>query len=325
MSTAVFRPRIAKPEAGNKYYITKDKGGYSNAIQGSPTDPDCNVLANCVGYAYGRFNEIGGYGYCRYLSPVNAEKFIQYAGGLEVGQTPKLGACMVWQKGNTISGDDGAGHVAIVEKVISATQVVTSESGYGSSKYFWTQTRNKGSGNWGMGATYKFLGFIYNPAVADGSVAAGANSGSAGDSTHNTTVPTEPLKFKAGDIVEFTGNTHFANSCASSGPACTPGKVKITSVFKNGYHQYHVIGVADGGSSAHGWVDAQDVRACDADIATEPSGNEDITHTVKRGDTLWAIAERYLGNGTRYQEIMQLNGLTSTIIQIGAVLKIPSK
>lgn len=162
--TTAFKKRTTKPEAGNKYYITKAKGGYSGAIQGKPTDPDCDVLANCVGYAYGRFNEIGGYGYCKYLSPVNAEKFIQYAGGLEVGQTPKLGACMVWKKGNTLSGDDGAGHVAIVEQIISPTQVVTSESGY-NSKAFWTQTRNKGAGNWGMGAGYAFLGFIYNPAV----------------------------------------------------------------------------------------------------------------------------------------------------------------
>jgi hypothetical protein len=55
-----FTPRLTKPEAGNKYYITKAKGGWSTAIVGCPTDPDCNVLHNCVGYAFGRFNEIIG-------------------------------------------------------------------------------------------------------------------------------------------------------------------------------------------------------------------------------------------------------------------------
>jgi hypothetical protein len=146
-------------------------GGYSNAIKGSPTDPDCDVLANCVGYAYGRFNEIGNYGCCKYLAPVNAENFIQYKGSCEVGQTPRLGACMVWQKGATLSGSDGAGHVAIVEKVVSDTEVYTSESGYGCSRPFWNQTRKKGSdGNWGAGAGYKFLGFIYNPAVTGNTV-----------------------------------------------------------------------------------------------------------------------------------------------------------
>ena len=160
---ATFKPRLTKPEKGNKYYITKANGGYSYAIKGKPTDPDCDVLSNCVGYAYGRFNEIGGYGYCKYLAPVNAENFIQYKGNLEVGQTPKLGACMVWRKGNTLSNSDGAGHVAIVEKIISDTQIVTSESGWNSTA-FWTKTRNKGNGNWGAGSGYTFLGFIYNPA-----------------------------------------------------------------------------------------------------------------------------------------------------------------
>ena len=65
-----FKMRTSKPEAGNKYYITKANGGYSDAIKGSPTDKDCDVLSNCVGYAYGRFNEIGGYGYCKYLKPL---------------------------------------------------------------------------------------------------------------------------------------------------------------------------------------------------------------------------------------------------------------
>ena len=48
---AVFQPRTTKPEAGNKYYITRENGGYSDAIKGNPTDKDCDVLANCVGYA----------------------------------------------------------------------------------------------------------------------------------------------------------------------------------------------------------------------------------------------------------------------------------
>ena len=164
----MFKMRTTKPEKGNKYYTRKANGGYSNAIKGSPADGDCDVLANCVGYAYGRFNEIGGYGCCKYLAPVNAENFMQYKGPCKTGQTPRLGACMVWQKGSTLSGSDGAGHVAIVEKVISATEVITSESGWGASKPFWTQTRKKGSnGNWGAGSGYKFLGFIYNPAVPE--------------------------------------------------------------------------------------------------------------------------------------------------------------
>lgn len=183
---ATFKPRMTRPQSGNPYYNTKANGGYSNAIKGKPTDKGCDVLSNCVGYAVGRFNEIGGWGSCKYLSPVNAEKFIQYAGGLEVGQTPKLGACMVWRKGNTLDGSDGAGHVAIVEKVLSNSTVVTSESGYGSSTPFWTKTRSKGNGNWGAGTGYTFLGFIYNPADCCKSTFKPVSTGSMSSSSTTT-------------------------------------------------------------------------------------------------------------------------------------------
>ena len=139
-----FTPRLTRPEAGNKYYIRKASGGWNGAVKGSPTDPECDVLSNCVGYAVGRFNEIGGWGKCKYLSPVNAEQFMAHAGGLETGMTPKLGACMVWRGGSTLSGSDGAGHVAIVERIISPMEIVISDSAYGGAA-FRVQTRRKGS------------------------------------------------------------------------------------------------------------------------------------------------------------------------------------
>jgi len=158
-----FVPRLTKPEAGNKYYITKAKGGWSTAIIGSPTDADCNVLANCVGYAFGRFNEIAGNEKMTYLLPVNAENFFSVAKsqGLQTGSVPKLGAIMCWAKGLAGVSSDGAGHVAVVEKIIDDTTVLTSESGYGCANPFWTSTRKKGDGNWGSGGSYTFLGFIY--------------------------------------------------------------------------------------------------------------------------------------------------------------------
>ena len=48
-------------------------------------------------------------------------------------------------------------------------------------------------------------------------------------------------------------------------------------------------------------------------------------HTVAHGDTLWAIAKKYLGNGSRYKEIVSLNGLESNVIYSGMKLKIPNK
>jgi surface antigen len=290
--------RTTKPEAGNKYYIRKANGGYSNAILGNPTDKDCNVLANCVGYAYGRFNEIGEYGYCKYLAPVNAENFIDYRGSCQVGQTPKPGAVMVWQKGATKSGSDGAGHVAIVEKVISSTEVYTSESGWGSSKPFWNSTRKKGSGNWGAGSDYKFLGFIYNPAVPD-------------EPTPQPTPTPSGLKYKVGDKVKFTGVLYRDSYGNGAGQSRTNLDATIWLVNPKGSHPYNI-------NNGLGWVRESDL--------TKSSGGSlgNRYYTVVRGDTLWGIAKRFYGNGSRYPEIAKANNIADPdIIHIGQVLLIP--
>ena len=288
-----MKTRTTKPEAGNKYYIRKANGGYSNAILGNPTDKDCNVLSNCVGYAYGRFNEIGEYGYCKYLAPVNAENFIQYKGSCQVGQTPKAGSCMVWEgKG------DLAGHVAIVEKVISSTEVYTSESGWGSSTPFWNSTRKKGSGNWGAGSNYKFLGFIYNPAVPD-------------EPTPAPTPTPTGLKYKVGDKVKFTGVLYRDSYGNGAGQSRTNLDATIWLVNPKGTHPYNI-------NNGLGWV-----KECD--LKTSSSGGSDKRYyTVVRGDTLWGIAKRFYGNGSRYPEIAKANNIPNPdIIHVGQVLLIP--
>lgn len=47
-------------------------------------------------------------------------------------------------------------------------------------------------------------------------------------------------------------------------------------------------------------------------------------YTVKKGDTLWSIAKKTLGDGNRYKELMKANNLQDTIIYPDMVLKIPS-
>lgn len=44
------------------------------------------------------------------------------------------------------------------------------------------------------------------------------------------------------------------------------------------------------------------VAEVEADLDNEPT-----FHTVEKGDTLWAIAERTLGNGARYKDIFEAN------------------
>jgi hypothetical protein len=165
----MFTMRTTKPQ-NIPYYIRKANGGYSDACLGKPTDPKANVLANCVGYANGRFAEIIGKPCIEYQLVCNAENFIERAMsmGLKISSKPTLGGIMVWQKGSTLGGKDGAGHVCVVEQIISDNKIITSESGYNAKNAFWTQTRTKGNGNWGQSAEYKFRGCIINPGVNEG-------------------------------------------------------------------------------------------------------------------------------------------------------------
>lgn len=51
------------------------------------------------------------------------------------------------------------------------------------------------------------------------------------------------------------------------------------------------------------------------------------TYTLVAGDSLWAVAQKHLGNGARWPEIQKLNGIPDAELkrlQIGRVVKLPS-
>lgn len=55
--------------------------------------------------------------------------------------------------------------------------------------------------------------------------------------------------------------------------------------------------------------------------------SKEKTHTVVKGDTLWAIAAKYLGSGSKYPQIAKLNSnlvKNPNLIYPGWVLRIPS-
>ena len=162
----MFIPRGLSPERGNKYYNRKADGGYSPCRVGNPRQPGLSVLSNCVGYATGRFNEIIGSGACLYLGSTNAENFADLAKsqGLTVKSEPTFGGCMVWAKGKTWNGNDGAGHVAIVEGINPDGSIVTSESEFNHRPFV---SRVRSGKNWGQNSTYRYIGCIVNPGAAN--------------------------------------------------------------------------------------------------------------------------------------------------------------
>ena len=55
----------------------------------------------------------------------------------------------------------------------------------------------------------------------------------------------------------------------------------------------------------------------------ETTKDPEITYTVKKGDTLWNIAKKELGDGTRYKEIAKLNNISNpNKIYPGQILKL---
>lgn len=124
-----------------------------------------------------------------------------------------------------------------------------------------------------------------------------------------------PVGIKAGDLVTITGSTYY------NGKAI-PGWVK-----KLRWYVVEVSGdrtVINKDESGRYAIMSPVKTSALAVAGTKPSEDYRI-HTVVHGDTLWAIAKKYLGNGSRYKEIVSLNGLKSNVIYSGMKLKIPNK
>ncbi|MCM1168194.1 MAG: CHAP domain-containing protein [Lachnospiraceae bacterium] len=249
-----FTPRTTAPSATDKHWISTTKGGLNICIVISGG----SVLPNCVGYAWGRFYEI--IGEKPTLASINAENWYpNTADGYKRSDTPKVGAIACWRKGQVYNGNDGCGHVAIVERVEANGDIFTSNSAYGGTR-FYTQTYKKSNGY--NSGSLVFQGFILPPVEleVDNTTTAATSTTASGASTNTTNTNTASnTTLKVGDIVDFTGDTHYGSSTAVNGTKCTAGKAKITIIAKGAKHPYHLVNCGNG-SSVYGWVNAEDIK-----------------------------------------------------------------
>jgi nucleoid-associated protein YgaU len=100
-------------------------------------------------------------------------------------------------------------------------------------------------------------------------------------------------------------------------PACL-----VESIFHTNYAE-----VADMLAHIDKYAKAEAQAICEYcdEVWMEPIVQTDPTYTVVKGDRLWAIAAKFLGDGNRYPEIKKLNNLASDVLTPGQVLKIPKK
>lgn len=105
--------------------------------------------------------------------------------------------------------------------------------------------------------------YLYN---LHGQIAAEVNArlGVVSDTTPDTNAA---LEYAVGDVVTFKGAKHYASSNSTNGKRCKPGEARVTSVAKNGKHQYHLIKTTGSASTVYGWVDAADIAKASAAIA----------------------------------------------------------
>ena len=262
--------RTTRPTAGNKYFITRSNGGYSTCIQGKPTDSQCNVLANCVGYACGAYNEELGLGYEKYHLNCNAENFIEraIASGLSVVSKPVVGSILCWEGVGSL-----AGHVAIVIEVINDNCIRTAESGYGSSRPFWITTRYNNNGRWGLNSNYRPRGFIVNPNYPYNPT----------PKPEPTPAPTPSDKFNIGDKVVINGALYTSSNAASPAGSISNKVTNITRKNPGSAHPYNTTGDL-------GWMNESDIR-----MYTEPTpAPAPVDKTLHVGDKVKIVGT---GNG----------------------------
>lgn len=262
--------RTTRPTAGNKYFIRKANGGYSTCIQGKPTDSQCDVLANCVGYACGAYNEELGLGYEKYHLNCNAENFIEraIASGLSVVSKPVVGSILCWEGVGSL-----AGHVAIVIEVINDNCIRTAESGYGSSRPFWITTRYNNNGRWGLNSNYRPRGFIVNPNYPYNPT----------PKPEPTPAPTPSDKFNIGDKVVINGALYVSSNAASPAGSISNKVTNITRKNPGSAHPYNTTGDL-------GWMNESDIR-----MYTEPTpAPAPVDKTLHVGDKVKIIGT---GNG----------------------------
>lgn len=275
-----FTMRTTRP-ANNKNFITRGSGGWNTCIKGSPRYQYADALANCVGYASGRFNEIINIARetsgCTYTTlNCNAVNFKERAeaAGLQTGSTPRRGAIMCWGK----EGD--AGHVAIVERVNNNNSVYTSESGWGSSSIFWNSTRTNNNGRWGCGAGYYFRCFIYLPDDVQKAIDAEEPKPTP------TPAPTPSDKFNIGDKVIINGALYVSSTASSPAGSVSNKITNITRKAPGTAHPYNTTGDL-------GWMDESSISAY-----SEPTPAPAPTpRPLSVGDTVEIVGT---GNGSSY-------------------------
>ncbi|MCL2023996.1 MAG: N-acetylmuramoyl-L-alanine amidase [Oscillospiraceae bacterium] len=147
------------------------------------------------------------------------------------------------------------------------------------------------------------------------------SSSSSKTSAANTTASANAsTAIKAGDTVVVTGAYASSASATSAKNTTAVGwTVTVGKLFSGSPYPYRL----DNKGTPIGFANASALKKANNSTA-DAKTVQTKTHKVLKGDTLWSIAVKYLGNGSRNEEIKVLNGLKSDLLTVGQVLVLPN-
>ena len=138
--------------------------------------------------------------------------------------------------------------------------------------------------------------------------------------TLNFIVTEETIKLRAGDTVKLEGLGKYLS-----------GNYYVEEVTRtigsNGYSHSATVIKTDFGSTLKTKVEKSSAPVKEKTVSSpQTSANPKRTHTVKRGDCLWSLANYYYKDGALYPKIYEANKdkvKSNYIIYVGQVLIIP--
>ena len=253
--------------------------------------------------------------------------------------TPQPGDIIVYNWDDNTQPNDGySDHIGYVESVsgrtITAIEGNKGEAvgrrtltvgngnirGYARPKYSGSSSTGS-SGSTGGGTTTSGSDTVYTVKAGDTLSGIAAKYGTTYQKLAAYNGISNPNKISVGQKIKIPGAGSSGSTSAGGGDTVYTVKAgdTLSGIAAKYGTTYQTLASYNGISNPNKISVGQKIK-----IPGGSSGGGTRTYTVKSGDSLWAIAAKQLGNGSRYKEIKSLNGLTSDTIYAGQVLKLPN-
>lgn len=300
------------------------------------TDEWCDTTVSAAAIKAGAVDLIGTECGCEEHVKIFKKKGIWIEDGTI---TPQPGDIIVYNWGDNTQPNDGySDHIGYVESVsgrtITAIEGNKGEAvgrrtltvgngnirGYARPKYSGSSSTGS-SGSTGGGTTTSGGDTVYTVKAGDTLSGIATKYGTTYQKLAAYNGISNPNKISVGQKIKIPGAGSSGSTSAGGGDTVYTVKAgdTLSGIAAKYGTTYQTLASYNGISNPNKISVGQKIK-----IPGSSSGGGTRTYTVKSGDSLWAIAAKQLGNGSRYKEIKSLNGLTSDTIYAGQVLKLPN-